>query len=314
MDHASTTADATPAAAVIGAGRAYLLLGAVVVLWGANWPIMKLGLESISPLWFGALRMAGGAATLFALLAALGRLRPPPRHDLPIVLSVGLLHMTLTTALMYFGLLYVEAGRAALLSYTTPLWVAPLAVPLLGERLGWRKVFGIAVGLSGLAVLFNPLGFDWSDRDTVIGNAILTVSAMVWASVILHIRKHRWQSTPLALAPWQMALSGVLLSAAALAFEDPGAIRWSGWLAANLAYNGIVASAFCFWAMITVMRALPAVSSSVGSLAIPVAGVLFSALALGEPLTATLLGGLALILAGIALVSLPARVYSGGRR
>ncbi|HIE68884.1 MAG TPA: glycosyltransferase, partial [Planctomycetes bacterium] len=117
-------------------GRAFTLLGAVVVLWGANWPIMKVGLESISPLWFGGLRMVIGAAVLFALLAVIGRFRLPPRQDWPVVLSVGLLHMTFTTALMYIGLTYVEAGRAALLSYTTPLWVAPLAVPLLGELSG----------------------------------------------------------------------------------------------------------------------------------------------------------------------------------
>ncbi len=187
---------------VVTTKRAFLLLGAVVVLWGANWPIMKVGLESISPVWFGGLRMAIGAAVLFALLAILGRRRLPPRHDWPVVLSVGLLHMTFTTALMYVGLTYVEAGRAALLSYTTPLWVAPLAVPLLGEALGWRKIAGIAVGMSGLAVLFNPLGFDWSDPDTVIGNAILTVSAMVWALAILHVRKHKWHGTPLDLTPW----------------------------------------------------------------------------------------------------------------
>ena len=130
---------------------------------------------------------------------------------------------------------------------------------------------------------------------------------MVWAFAILHVRKHQWHGTPLDLAPWQMAIAGVLLCAAAVVMEDAGAIQWSGWLAANLAYNGVVASAFCFWAMLTVMRALPAVTTSTASLAIPVSGVLFSALALGEALTPTLLGGLALIVTGVALVSLPNR-------
>jgi drug/metabolite transporter (DMT)-like permease len=304
----STRSDAIAGSGIVTTGRAFWLLSVVVVLWGANWPIMKIGLESISPLWFGGLRMASGAAVLFALLAVLGRLRLPPRHDWPVVLSVSLLHMTLTTALMYIGLTYVDAGRAALLSYTTPLWIAPLAVPLLGETLGWRKVMGVAVGMSGLAVLFNPLSFDWNDPDTVIGNGILTISAMVWALAILHVRKHKWHGTPLDLAPWQMAIAGVLLCGGALVMEDAGAIQWSGWLGANLAYNGVVASAFCFWAMLTVMRSLPAVTTSTASLAIPVSGVLFSALTLGETLTPTLLGGLALILAGVALVSLPKRL------
>ena len=292
------------AAGVIGVGRAYVLLGAVVLFWGVNWPIMKIGLAFIPPLWFAGLRMSIAAAVLFALLFAIGRLRPPPRHDLPVVLSVGLLQMTVTTALMYLGLTYVEAGRAALLSYTTPLWIAPLAVMFLGERVDRRAVAGIAVGLGGLVLMFNPLSFDWADTDTVVGNAVLTVSAVVWAVAILHVRGHRWRSTTLALAPWQLLLAGIVLCAAAGLFEDAGRIRWSAWSVTIMAYNGVVATAFCFWAVLAITRALPAVTTSVVMLAVPVAGVLFSSALLSEPLTPALIGGLVLIVAGIALVSL----------
>jgi drug/metabolite transporter (DMT)-like permease len=86
--------------------------------------------------------------------------------------------------------------------------------------------------------------------------------------------------------------------------EDWSAIRWSGELAVILAYNGPLATAFCFWAAVSVNRALPAITTSLSLLAVPVAGVLASAVFLGEALTATLVGGLALILAGTVLVNL----------
>src|SRR5690606_18730247 len=79
---------------------ARLLLVAVVVLWGVNWPVMKLGVAALPPVWFAPARMVLGAASLFLLLAWLGRVKLPTRRDLPVVLSVGALQMGAFLALV----------------------------------------------------------------------------------------------------------------------------------------------------------------------------------------------------------------------
>jgi drug/metabolite transporter (DMT)-like permease len=291
-------------AAPMSPAGAYLLLAAIIVLWGANWPIMKVGLQSIPPFWFAVSRLILGALTLFGVLAATGRLVVPRRADWPIVITVALLQMAAFLTLVNFALLNVDAGRAAILAYTTPLWVTPVAVWALGERLNARKALGLALGLSGVAALFNPLGFDWSDPEVVAGNAYLMLAALGWAGAILHVRSHAWVSSPLQLAPWQMLVALPVLLALALAFEGDAPIARSPDLIAILLYNGIVATAFCFWAAVTVQRSLPAISTSLGLLGVPTAGVIFSTLALGETLSATRVGGLALIVCGMALVNL----------
>ncbi len=283
---------------------ARLLLVAVVVLWGSNWPVMKIGVTYMPPVWFGAARMVLGALTLFALLAVLGRLSLPTRRDLPVVLTVGALQMGAFLALVNIALLHVGAGRSAILAYTTPLWVTPAAIFLLGERLTGFKLLGLALGLGGVAVLFNPLGFDWSDPQVLLGNALLLLAALAWSVAILHVRGHAWDSSPLQLAPWQMVIAVPPLVLVSWLTEDWSRIRWSGDLALVLAYNGPLATAFCFWAVVSVTRALPAITTSLSLLAVPVTGVAASALFLGEPLTPTLVAGLVLILAGTALVNL----------
>ena len=287
-----------------GTRGAYLLLAAVILLWGTNWPVMKIGLQSITPFWFAVARMSMGAVTLFAVLAATGRFRPPRRADLPIVLTVALLQMASFLSLVNLALLTVDAGRSAILAYTTPLWVTPVAVFLLGERLNARKGAGLILGLTGVAVLFNPLGFDWSDPDVVMGNAFLMLAALGWAVAILHTRRHSWTSSPLQLAPWQMLGALPVLLVLAFVFEGDARIAWSGELVAILLFNGPVATAFCFWAVVTVQRSLPAISTSLGLLGVPTAGVILSALLLGETLSLTRVGGLALIVSGMALVNL----------
>ncbi|MGF1631694.1 MAG: DMT family transporter [Kiloniellaceae bacterium] len=283
---------------------ARLLLIAVVILWGANWPVMKVGVEAMPPVWFATARMVLGAISLFALLAVLGRLSLPTRRDLPVVLTVGALQMGAFLALVNIALQQVDAGRSAVLAYTTPLWVTPAAIALLGERPNAGKLLGLGLGFAGVAVLFNPFGFDWSDPAVLTGNALLLVAAFSWSIAILHVRVHKWDSSPLQLAPWQMVLAVPPLALLSWLTEDWSQIRWSGGLGLVLAYNGPLATAFCFWAVVSVTRALPAITTSLSLLAVPVTGVAASALFLGEPLTPTLLAGLVLILGGTVLVNL----------
>ncbi len=283
---------------------ARLLLVGVVVLWGVNWPVMKVGVGAMPPVWFGGARMVLGSLSLFAFLAATGRLQMPQRRDLPVILSVGLLQMGAFLALVNIALQHVDASRSAILAYTTPLWVTPAAFLLLGERLSPLKGLGLALGFAGVAALFNPLGFDWTDRATLVGNGMLLLAALSWSVAILHVRRHRWGSSPLVLAPWQMLVAVPPLALLSWLTEDWSHIRWDGGTLLILAYNGPLATAFCFWAVVSVTRALPAVTTSLSLLAVPVTGVAASALFLGEPLSTTLLAGLVLILGGTVLVNL----------
>ncbi len=281
----------------------YLLLAALTLLWGINWPIMKLGLEEVPPFWFAAARMAMGAACLFALLAWLGRLRVPPRGDWPVWASVAVFQMALFMGLINLGLSQVEAGRSAVLAYTTPLWVVPVAVLAFGEPLSAGRKLGLALGLVGLLVLLSPWELDWRDPDQIWGHAALLAGAAAWALAILHVRRHRWVSSPLVLAPWQMlgALPFLILIAATT--ESLAETRLSGELLAVLVFNGPIATAFCFWAAVTLARRLPPITSTVGFLGVPAVGVASAALSLGETLTAGLLLGLALIAGAILAIA-----------
>ncbi|MCW9002258.1 MAG: DMT family transporter [Rhodospirillales bacterium] len=289
---------------LVTTSRAYALLALVIVLWGGSWPIMKIGLAFIPPLWFAAFRILTGAACLFIILAPGGRIALPRRGDLPILFSVGILQVAGFMALVNAGLQHVDAGRSAILAYTTPLWVIPMAYAFLGERLTAQKGAGVIVGLLGVGVLFNPLTFDWTPGPVLMGNAMLMAAAILWAITIIHVRGHYWLASPLRLMPWQMALGGLLLVPLALAFEGIPAFEVNTSVLAVIAYTGPISSAFCFWAYITVARALPATNTAMGSLGVPVVGFIASTLFLGETLDSAKIVGLGLISGGVAIASL----------
>jgi drug/metabolite transporter (DMT)-like permease len=288
--------------APVSPATASILLGLIILFWGVNWPVMKIGLAYVGPLTFAATRLGLAAVILFALLAATGRLTRPTRRDWPIVLTVGTLQMAAFLGLVTVGLQHVDAGRSAILAYTTPLWVVPGAALFLGEQLRGRRLAGFVLGMGGVAVLFNPFGFDWSAPQVVLGNGLLMLAAVAWAVQIVQIRGHDWDSPPLVLAPWQLTIGALLLAPLAVALEGGAPVRWTWTLGAVLAFNGIAATAFCYVAVITVNRALPAVTTSLALLAVPAAGLAFSAALLGEPVGPTKAAGLGLIVAGLALV------------
>ena len=290
------------AAALCCPGVFYLLT--VVLAWGLVWPVNKVLLESLSPFWLMAVRSAIATGALFVIAGARGRLTRPPRADLPVVLSITLLHMIGFGVFAAWGLQTVPTGRSVVLAYTTPLWVVPGAALFLGESLTARRLTGVLVGMLGLLVLFNPLAFDWTSLEALLGNGAILLAALLWAASILHIRAHRWTSTPFDLVPWEMLLATIILLPLARAIDGPLVASWDVRFTGLVLYAGIPGTAVAYWATAAASRALPAITTSLGLLATPLVSTVVATLWLAEPLTLSLVIAIALILGGIAIGAL----------
>lgn len=280
---------------------ALLLFAVVVLAWGFNWPVTKLIVQSISPLWTVAFRSLIATVVLLGLQWGQGNLIVPRRGDLPLVLGIALPHMVAFSTLVAIGIQFVPAGRAIVLGYTTPLWVIPAARLFLSEPITMRHLAGGALALVGLALMFNPASFDWSNGRALLGNGLLLLAAACWAVSIVYVRAHKWISTPFQLVFWEALLATGLLALLALFFEGVPRIEWTPSLVLLLLYGGVCGNALAYWAIAIVNRSLPAATTSLGLLATPVVGTLSAEIALGESITLTLFSAMVLIVGGIAL-------------
>lgn len=281
---------------------AWLQLGLVVVLFGLAWPVIRIGLDAGTPIWLAAARATLSAATAFILVAALKRLAWPGRADWPIILSVGALQLTCFFAFANLGVQIVPPGRSGVLAYTTMLWMVPLSW-MVGEKVGRRAILGALLGVGGILVLVDPLRFDWSDRRVMLGHGWLLAAGFTWALAILHARRHSWRMSPLDVLPWQMGVATVLLWILAFTLEPAGHLdprQPSLWL--SLLYLGVLAGPTATWAAVSVARALPPVTGSLGMLGVPLLAIASSVVLVGEPVTWPLAVGTALVIAGIAIV------------
>jgi drug/metabolite transporter (DMT)-like permease len=255
----------------------------------------------MSPYWFAALRSGIAALALLLFMLPRGRLALPPRSDLPVVFGIALFHMVGFAVFAAIGLGMVQVGRSMVLAYTSPLWVIPGAALVLGERLTPRRVIGMLLGLAGLAVLFNPLAFDWSNRNAVLGHAALLAAALCWSMSILQIRAHKWHSTPFLLVPWEMFVATVVLAGIALASGTWVAIAWTPKLALLLFFTSTFGTVLPYWAVASAGRRMPASSVSLGLLATPIVGIIAATLALGEAPDAVVWTAMAMVTAGVLI-------------
>jgi drug/metabolite transporter (DMT)-like permease len=259
-----------------------------------------LATTSATPVWLAASRSGLACATLVALLGLRGHLRLPSRADLPTLFAVGVLQLTGFFALCHYAVRLVPAGHTAVLSNAALIWIVPL-VALMGRREPPIRWLAAGVALAGVAILIGPWSLDWARPDVLLGYALLLAAAFAWACTIVVTRLRPPRAGAMELLPWAFALSFGLLVALAVATEPDGAIPMAAW--PHAAFNGIVVAPLGTYCLVELSRRLPPTVSSIFIMVVPIAGVLASALVLGESIDRELALGAGMIAASVGLAS-----------
>lgn len=285
--------------------QAGLTLWISVVILGVNWPVMKLGLEAVSPMWMAALRFALTLpfALAFALLAN-GRLPRLDRGDLPVILGVALLQFVAQMVLMTLALQRVAAGTASILVYTTPLWLTLVDWILSGRPPARRRALSTLLSTLGCLAVVVASGIAQA-----LPLGLILLASLCWSLSIRLVAWHRWRGEVSDALFWQWTLAAAILLPLAFLAEGPPAATALSWRGiACLLFIGPVASGLGFGLMIYAGRHLSAPRVTLTSTAAPVIGYLSSTLILAEPLRPAIILGGALILAAIATgIARPAR-------
>lgn len=274
----------------------------IILTWGLAWPMNKIGLSYMSPLWFCTVRLVAGTATMFLLVAALGKLTLPQLKDIPLILIIGTLEFSAYLFLANLGLSYLPAGRASILAYTTPLWVMPLSILLFGEQPSKLKWFGFGLSLIGLVLLLNPWDLQWTNGKVLFGAAMLLLGSLSWAVAMLCARYMKWNKSPLEMMPWLLLVATIPIALFAVITEPSVQIAWDSSLLLSLVYTGFFVTGLSYWSGVVINRELPSIVVSLGFLAVPVFSMMVSAIFMHESIHLATATAMMLILTGLACV------------
>ena len=278
-----------------------LLLAALSLCWGANWPIMKMVLTEVPPLYFRSICTLSGGVGMLLLMRVSGVPIRVPSGQWKRVLWLALFNITVWNASIGFGVLLLPSGRAALLGYTMPVWSTLLSVCLLGERLTARGVFSLLLGLAGIVVLMG--GSLEGLLQAPLGVACMIVGAWSWALGVVLFKRLPVAMPVSSLTGWMMLVSSVPLFALAIPLETSRLVVPGAWPCFGILYNILLSFMFGQWAWNRIVQMVPVSISSFSSLVIPLIGVLGGVVFLGESLGWQEVPAALLILGAVGSVS-----------
>lgn len=288
------------------APRDLWLLALITVVWGLNWPIMKIGVEGLPPMTFRGLSMALGLPVLAAIAAVRGIPLRVPREHWRELAVLALANMTFWFVLAMYGVKLLSSGRVAILGYTLPIWSAVIGVMVFGEHPSRRVWIGVAA--AALGVLLLVAGEAAALAGQPLGTVLMLAAAASWAYGTHLMRRRRQTTHVLTITFWSLAISLVVCGAIAAVFERSSWTLSVGpgvWFA--ICYNAFIIFGLVQVIWFRMASTLPPVASGLSLMMIPVIGLFAGALMLGEQITWLDLAALASIIVAMSTVLLPAR-------
>ena len=287
----------------------YVLLAMLSVVWGCNWPILKVVLGEMAPMHFRSWCLGGGAVGLTLLALATRQSLSVPRGGWPSLIAASLLNVGAWNVCVAFGVPLLESGRAAILSFTFPVWGVIAGALIAHEPFTRRRVIGVILGLAATLVL---IGDDLAALGrSPLGSALMLGAAIGWALGTAVMKRWPVRMPVLSYTAWQIGIPAVPIIFMAVLSEqgsfNPFAL--SLWPMLGLAYNVFICFVFCYWAWMKVATSLPVAVSSLGTLLVPVIGLISGAIALGERPHLSDYVALVLVVASLAVVLMPADVF-----
>jgi drug/metabolite transporter (DMT)-like permease len=286
--------------------HAFVPIAILTLVWGCNWPVLKLGVTELAPLTFRAMTLPFAAAGMLLVAKLSGDRIGVPRDWWGRVVVLAFFNIAGWNGFVLFGVQQLPAGRSAIIAYTMPIWATLIAMAVLHEPLNRRKIVGLLLGTLGMAVL---LGDDIRHiRSTPVGAFMILIAAILWACGTVLLRKWKPPIAQNALSGWMMLAGWAPLAVMAPFFETHPAsylLHLSGatWFA--ILYNIFLAGTLAHWAFFTLARTLPVVVSSMSSLPVPIVGVFAGMLVLGERPGPSEWAALALVVAAMITVLWP---------
>ena len=283
--------------------RQLTVLLALGVLWGASFLFIKVIVNAgVGPTGLSAARTGLGFATILPFAWLARSKMPRDRRTWLIICGLGVLNFALPWTLFALALEHAPSGASSIANASQPLWSAIFAVPLLkAERLSGLKTVGLLTGFSGVLVLMGP---DILDAGSTGSTAILImiVATMCYGVSGVLIRRHLPHVPAVALAGGQIGTATVILWPIALvtgAFSSAslGPGEWG-----SLVTLGVLGSGAGVVAFMWLIFEVGPVRASVVTYLMPPIGVFLGWLVLGEAIGWSLVGGLALVVTGVALV------------
>ena len=281
----------------------------ITLMWGINWPMMKIALREVSPMYFRGVTMGLGALWLLFYFRFQGlRLWPQTRREWRDIVLLGIPNMFLWHALSILGVMSLPSGRASILGFTMPVWTVVIGVMFMGAKFTPRIIAAVIATLAAIGLLISheftalqgqPMGILWME-----------LGALSWAIGTLWMRRISFTMPVQSLTVWMMLISSPMILLVGASTET-----WPTWELSPLAWGSLAYAVLINYGFAQIIwfgmaRDLPPATSAMSIMAVPVVGTLSASLLIGELPHWQDYAAMVCVVLAIAAVLLPKRVIA----
>jgi drug/metabolite transporter (DMT)-like permease len=291
--------------------QGFLIILLLTILWGLNYPAVKVSNTGLSPVFTTFLRSV--IATFFGVIYCLVVKQPLFHRGILLFhgAMVGIL-FGLEFVFLYFGLLYTNAARAAIFVYLAPFVVAIGAHLFLKERLNGMKISGLILAFLGIFLVFKGKPADYNSL-MLIGDLCEIMAAILWGATTIYIKKYLAQRVhPINTFLYQLAFSIPIILVGALLLEDTWIKELTMPVISSLFYQSVIVAFASYLAWFKLIHVYPVAQLSVFTFLTPIFGVLSGVIFMKDQLTIGLLSGLIVVCIGIYLTNYQKRQRAQG--
>lgn len=272
-------------------------------IWGSTWLFIKVGLEDLPPITFAGIRFVIACSILLVVIRLRHIQLPHTGSDLKLLAWTGFLSFTLNYGLIFWGEQYISSGLAAVLQATIPAFGLVFAhFYLPDERMTWAKIFGVALGVLGVTIVFsNQLSIAGGRAFSGCVAVVFSSLFVAYSNVLVKARGKKLD--PAILAAGQMFFGLIPLLLVGILFEgSPLKFHWTARAVLAMFYLAVIGSVIAFLLYYWLVHNMDVTKSMLIALVTPVVAVILGMIVLREHLNWRTIAGGAMIILGIGFI------------
>ena len=285
----------------MGGEKSKIVLGyiSICLIWGSTWMAIKIGLDTLTPMFSLGLRFLIASIVLFAIIKIKNIELLTDSQSVKLYLFMSVFSYIIPFTLVYWAEQFVPTGLTSVLFAIFPFWViifSRIAFPR--EIIGMYKLFGVILGFIGIAVIFkDELSFDFGN--STLGILAIIISATIQGGVAVVIKKYGKEINPVSINLIPLLITGIVLIPVGLIFEDSSRLAYSNNALFSILYLSTVGTVIVFTIYYWLMKKINVVILSLSTFITPIIAILLGSFFLNEKLSTNHIVGSSLVLMGI---------------
>ena len=278
-----------------------IVLGYIIItlLWGSTWLAIRVGLDSLTPMFAVGVRFFIASIFVFIIMKISKVKLQTDSLSIKLYLFIAFFSFIVPFSLVYWGEQYVPSGLASVIFAVFPFFVILFSWLLLPDgSIGIYKSIGVLAGFIGITIIFwEDLSLDFADYS--LGMIAILVSATIQGFVAVIIKKHGSKLNPLSMNFVPLLITGIVLIPVGLLFEDRESLVFDSKAIYSILYLAFFGTVVTFTIYFWLMKKINVVILSLSTFLTPIIALFLGAIILSEKFTTNQILGSSLVLIGI---------------